>query len=58
MNVGAPVTDTGTGYRCQWCEGPCTIEENQRGACDECTGAWDEAAHRLEALLDQLQDAA
>jgi hypothetical protein len=61
MNVGASVTDKGTGYRCQWCEGPCTIEENQRGSCDECASVWDEAnlAPRVDAVIaEELGEAA
>jgi hypothetical protein len=54
MNVGASVTDKGTGYRCQWCEQPCTIEENQRGACDECAEVWD-AAHRTTHAVAEAE---
>ena len=53
----APLAESLDGYRCQWCEQSCSIEENQRGECDECSRAYDDA-QRLAALLDQLQDAA
>ena len=53
----APLAAALTGYRCQWCEQPCGIEENQRGACDECTQAYDDA-ERIAALLDSLREAA
>jgi hypothetical protein len=47
------------GYRCQWCEQPCGIEENQRGSCDECSHAWDSfvpgASYWLDAPRDQSE---
>ncbi|HEY7857569.1 MAG TPA: hypothetical protein VIC82_03615 [Candidatus Nanopelagicales bacterium] len=51
------------GYRCQWCEHPCSIEENQRGACDECVAAYDaahpavETAGEWQAVVDEARAA-
>lgn len=47
----AQMIATQTGYRCQWCEQPCTIEENQAGSCDECAAVWDEQVSTLRRLL-------